>query len=373
MTLTPGDDLNETSRQRTRDQFGLLREAHGTAIIVDTDDPADFNFICSSEHVLLEAAPGADPDSDPTIAVNRLRQWFSDRPDRQFGSVPDPPPRSGRPGADASRCPRASSRLPTARTCSPPWPRSTQTRSSGPGSPRPTTSCTSAARGRSARPPSRRRPGSRRSVAATADADPKRVRASVWSSSTPATTPRRTPSAAGAALAVAGWAASPATPSRTASVTRRVDLRAYAGHGTFVAGVIRAMAPKCTVNVLNLLVDPRCRGRSVRVATWWHDLDDALDDAGELAAPDQLVRRLPTRLDLPSRAFEDWRKDLERSTPDPTWSSSPLPATTPARGGSGRLLRLGHGRRVARPRRPRCRTSPTGATRSTCSRWAATW
>ena len=64
MTLTPGDDLNETARQRTRDQFGLLREAHGTAIIVDTDDPADFNFICSSEHVLRRDRRSATPPDE---------------------------------------------------------------------------------------------------------------------------------------------------------------------------------------------------------------------------------------------------------------------------------------------------------------------
>ena len=63
MTLTPGDDLNETARQRTRDQFGLLHRGPGTAIIVDTGDPADFGFICSSDHVLLA---GLDPDVDPT-------------------------------------------------------------------------------------------------------------------------------------------------------------------------------------------------------------------------------------------------------------------------------------------------------------------
>ena len=56
MTLTPDDDLNEQSRQRTRDQVSLLRKAHGDAIIVDSDDDADFTFICSSVDVLVRPA-----------------------------------------------------------------------------------------------------------------------------------------------------------------------------------------------------------------------------------------------------------------------------------------------------------------------------
>ena len=54
-------------------------------------------------------------------------------------------------------------------------------------------------------------------------------------------------------------------------------LRAYAGHGTFVAGVIRAMAPKCTVKVLNLLVDPQHPGGGVFESQLVDELYDALD------------------------------------------------------------------------------------------------
>ena len=129
MTLTPGDDLNETSRQRTRDQFGLLREAHGTGIIVDTDDPADFNFICSSEEVLVNRRhPGADPDRVPptrstgsasdSATSRRLRQRPTPRQAREglftrftlptgFGRL--------RAGEDPARHPRRDRRRPGVR------------------------------------------------------------------------------------------------------------------------------------------------------------------------------------------------------------------------------------------------------------------
>src|SRR3954452_19542535 len=60
MTLTPGDDLDETARQRTRDQFALIRQAFGTTVITDSDDPADFSFMCHSDRVLVEDDAAAD-------------------------------------------------------------------------------------------------------------------------------------------------------------------------------------------------------------------------------------------------------------------------------------------------------------------------
>ncbi len=60
-------------------------------------------------------------------------------------------------------------------------------------------------------------------------------------------------------------------------VTRTGDPRQYAGHGTFVAGVIRAIAPKCTVQVLNLLVDTQAPGRRRSEAELVRRALDALD------------------------------------------------------------------------------------------------
>ena len=53
MTLTPDDNLEETARQRTRDQVDLIRQVHQNRIIVDSDDDADFTFMCSSDELLV--------------------------------------------------------------------------------------------------------------------------------------------------------------------------------------------------------------------------------------------------------------------------------------------------------------------------------
>ena len=121
MTLTPGDDLNETSRQRTRDQFGLLKEAHGDTIIVDTDDEADFTFICNSDHLLVAAA---DPDApDDEDAVIRLTDYLTNTRAGDFDDVPSQAeqprggpdrrfdlPRTQRPGARWQESPRHAGR-----------------------------------------------------------------------------------------------------------------------------------------------------------------------------------------------------------------------------------------------------------------------
>ena len=104
MTLAPGDDLNETSRQRTRDQIALLREALGTAIIVDTDDPADFSFVCGSDHVLVNSGDvasvnkyftgrGSDPDG-----VSRQRERPPHQPRRSLHRYVVPTRRDAVPG-----------------------------------------------------------------------------------------------------------------------------------------------------------------------------------------------------------------------------------------------------------------------------------
>src|SRR4051794_20412630 len=94
MTLSPGHDPFETSRERTRDQVGLLRDASRSSLIVDTDDPADFGFICDSEHLLLPpAGQDGSTDVDP---VDQLREYFARRSE-DFDDVPEQPdqPRAG--------------------------------------------------------------------------------------------------------------------------------------------------------------------------------------------------------------------------------------------------------------------------------------
>src|SRR3954469_24539383 len=90
MTLTPGDELNEISRQRTRDQFELLREAHGTAITVDSDDPADFSYVCSSEHVLINSGDVATVQEYFTNRASDSDDVFTDS-----GSLHPTQPRDG--------------------------------------------------------------------------------------------------------------------------------------------------------------------------------------------------------------------------------------------------------------------------------------
>jgi subtilisin family serine protease len=94
------------------------------------------------------------------------------------------------------------------------------------------------------------------------------------------------------------------------------ELRPYAGHGTFVAGVVRSMAPNCQVKVLPLLIDRNYPGGGVLE----QQLVDALYDAlGHKRLPHliNMSAGCPTRLNLPSRSFEDWRNELESRKPVP--------------------------------------------------------
>jgi subtilisin family serine protease len=330
MTITPGDDLNETLRQRTRDQFDLLREAHRNTLITDTGDPADFNYICSNEHVLVPAAtPGAPPDED---AVNRLNSWFIDRPD-DYGPIPPQPDQ----------------------------PRSGLVRRFG-------------------LPPRLVRAPDGKDVLATLadlDADPEfgpgfatpdhlfhicGGRGSICPATEPTETgwaepwPRRNNTIAGAGSGAdvrvvvidTGWYhPDPAVPapdqpwSWLKGVTGDPEpggifdppnsnrLRAYAGHGTFVAGVIRSVAPGCSVHVLNLVIDRNQPGGGVLESQLVDELFFAmhLDHSQEQCQTEDVPYQLPhlinmsagspTREEIPSRAFEAWRTALESRYSDP--------------------------------------------------------
>jgi subtilisin family serine protease len=330
MTLTPGDDLIETARQRTRDQFALLKEVHGETIIADTDDPADFNFICSSEHVLVEAlAPGADPDSDDD-PMNRLRRWFEDRPS-QFGSVPDPPPQ-GRVGlARRFALPARVEPLPDGKDLLATLADIDADPDLGPGFARPDHVVHICGKGLicPATEPSETgftRPWPARPIGNAAAGQGVRVVVvdTGWYDPT---------LDAQAAVGNLPWDWLGGVTGEAEPHDIRVqsgDLRAYAGHGTFVAGVIRAIAPECTVHVLNLLVDVNVPGGGVLESDLVDRLDDALrvmswlpeDDRpeeDEPVLPDliNMSAGCPTRLNLPARAFEDWRRDLETQHADP--------------------------------------------------------
>ena len=93
------------------------------------------------------------------------------------------------------------------------------------------------------------------------------------------------------------------------------QLREYAGHGTFVAGLVRAMAPACDLHVLNFAVDKDFPGGGVLESQLVAQLDAAL---GHSPLPDliNLSAGCPTRLDRPLRSFEVWRADLLAKMPE---------------------------------------------------------
>jgi subtilisin family serine protease len=312
MTLTPGPDPLETSRQRTRDQFGLLDESPGGSFVIDSDDPADFGFICDSDHVLL---PPPDPDGNPEDdAVTRLTAYLSGRGD-DFEDLPpdssDQPQQPAQPRAGLSRrfrlprrrvpvdlgrdllvtldeldrdfgvgfatpdhfvhiCPKASlcpATEPTETGAGGPWPPVNDDRQAG--------------------------AGVRVVVVDTGWYAPEDESLPWW------------------------WLQDvDGEPEPNGVFSQGDELRPYAGHGTFVSGVVRAMAPGCSVHVLSLQVDPTFPGGGVLESDLVNRLYDALDldeDPPDLV---NLSAGCTSRLNLPSRAFEDWRADVRRNHPD---------------------------------------------------------
>ena len=134
-------------RQRTRDQLELLRaDDHGLLIVSETDDPADFNFICDRTHVLLPPEDGRDPEHRRgELDARGLLRRAAGPTSTTWADSDD-----GQP--DALACPGATA-LPSRRGLRRPGPARTLAEldgdpAFGPGSPRPTTSSTSLARAR---------------------------------------------------------------------------------------------------------------------------------------------------------------------------------------------------------------------------------
>jgi subtilisin family serine protease len=326
MSPTPDDDLEETARRRTRDQYELLEEVHGDSIIIDTDDPADFGFICSSDHVLLP--PAGSPGED---AVSRLVRYFNeDRQDEFEPVIEDQQPAQTRAGLSRRFI------LPARLNAAPD-------------------------------------PTDLLRILEEIDNDIEvgfarpdhLVHICGKGLICPATEPKETDATgpwpakfddhpdAGAEVNVVvidtGWYDPTLDPHFHAAalpwewlsgVTGEKEhggvhvaptvsdvLRPYAGHGTFVAGVVRAVARRCRVHVLNLVVDHEVHGGGVFESDLVDRLYDALRDMIWLPEEDRpddhvwpdlinMSAGCPTRLDLPARAFEDWGRDLESKKAD---------------------------------------------------------
>jgi subtilisin family serine protease len=289
MTLTPDDDLNETARQRTRDQIGLLRQAFDNKIIVDSHDDADFSFTCSSEHVLVNSV--AD--------VRTLRNYFNGRAN---GNGDDAFPDAGGPDVPSNQPPGRPFRryiLPIRR-------------GSVPGD---------------------------KGLLATLNELDRDLRPGLAvpdhvvhicpvGSHCPATEPTETglaqpwpPKVAGSAgrgvrvvVIDTGWYAPQPLPwGHLSGVQGEPEpggvfnahnrIRPYAGHGTFVAGVIRSMAPGCTVYVVSLPVNPQLPGGGVFESEMITTLEKALNYKPHLI---NFSAGCPTRHQRPARAFEQW-------------------------------------------------------------------
>jgi hypothetical protein len=311
MTLTPGDDLDETSRQRTRDQFALLQRPESTALIIDSDDPADFTFACHTTRVLV--------NDDRAVAA--LQQYFQGRidsgdgvfagigetdaeqpnerlflrftPPSRAGAVPgdrsllltldeldqDPETRDlARPdhlvhicGGRPSRCP-ATEPTETGRVA--PWPAQEDVTSvAGDGS------------------------GVTVVVLDTGWYNPMLAQEPPEAWPWPWMTQTDGDPEPGGIL-------EPDPRDANQQV-----LRQYAGHGTFIAGVIQAVAPESNVVVLPLPVDPDLLPGGAFESEFVGQLDLALNDHD----PDliNISAGCPTRLDRPALAFERWWADVK--------------------------------------------------------------
>jgi|tagenome__1003787_1003787.scaffolds.fasta_scaffold20936238_2 subtilisin family serine protease len=324
MTLTPDDDLNETARQRTRDQIALLRQAFGTSIIVDTDDDADFTFVCHSERLLVNPEDAAEvegyfaDDQNGVFDPEHPGHWDEDtnRPreelfrryvvPRRLGAVPgdrgllltldeldrDRRPDLGVPDHLVHICPRASqcpATEPTETSLKEPWP-----------------------------PKVLGNAGQGVSVV---------VIDTGWYDPTAEASPPEPALPWDHLGDVAGQ------PEPQGVLDALHHIRPYAGHGTFVAGVVRSMAPKCSIYVLNLPSVPAPPGAANLAGTpnqppnpylpeestypggglfesdLVTQLDAAVDRHPHLIS---LSAGCPTRHNRPARSFEKWWEDVSK-------------------------------------------------------------
>lgn len=304
MTVTPGDGPLEAARQRTRDQLNAIL-AEDPELIVDTEtgDLADFNFLCDRQQILV-------PDQ---AAADRLDAYFGNRlthGDENF----EPGARHGLV-ADKTRAGLALRyRVPLRRAAS----------------------------------------GTLLDTMGEMDADLRGegrhgelfspnhfVHVAPKATCCPATEPAETglpgpwPAASSDSTAGRGvnvvvvdtglykpalaqpWLGNPPTVTgvREHTFDNHGIIRPYAGHGTFVAGVVRSLAPAARVHVLSFQVNATRPSGGVRE----HELIQRLDQAVQRSATPHLINLSAgtrTRHGRRSKAFERWWDDVKQKHPD---------------------------------------------------------
>ena len=313
--------IGDDARRRATDQLEALRRANDGRVAWDTEAPADFTYLYDPDHVLLRVEDARDFEE----AVARIEGVFDSAPERQEDPLPDvlarfrlprrrddqsigdvldlldADPKFGpdrvtpdhylhvTPGGGGTACPATE---PEETGLTDPWP---------PRCP---------------------------------DADDKREDVSV-------------------VVVDTGWHPPAATDPRTpwlAGVTGDDELngpvlREYAGHGTFIAGVVRCLAPDTRVFVEGFAVGA-VGGGGILESAMVRELRQALRHKPRVI---NLSAGMRTRRDLPSLAFRlFWERELERhdcvlvaaagndTSPAPFW-----PAAFPWAVGVGALDRDG--------------------------------
>lgn len=304
MTVTPGDGPHEAARQRTRDQLNaILREDPELIVDTETGDLADFNFICDRQQVLvrdqaaadrldgyfrnrmsngdesfeLEATHGLVPDRARAGLAMRYRMPLRRDAEENLlvtmGEIDADLRDEVRPGDLFS--PNHFAHVAPKATCCP------ATEPAETGLPRPWPRVN---------PASNAGRGVNVVVVDTGLHSP--ALAQSWLRSSPKVTGVEEDTFDGHGF-----------------------IRPYAGHGTFVAGVVRAIAPAARVHVLSFQVNPNRPGGGVRE----HQLIQLLDEALQRKTETHLINLSAgtrTRLGRRSRAFELWWDDVKQKHPD---------------------------------------------------------
>jgi subtilisin family serine protease len=273
VTVVSGDGPGEIDRQRTRDQLQLFTSQDPDLLVAtETGDPADVRFICDRHNVVLAPADPVKGAADRDDPVRRLNEYLSSRIEAQAAPLPNDLDPTSTWGPVKSR--------------------------------------TRPELGRLYRLPERRVRADQDLLLTVDEANgalgPGTVELNyfmhvspprICPATEPAETglhrpwpPVKTGTTVGKGVNVVvvdtGWYRPATAQSWVSDVegqrepqgvkNQQGHIRPYAGHGTFVAGVIKALAPACSVFVFSLHVNRQQHGGGVRVFELLDRLDQAL-------------------------------------------------------------------------------------------------